>query len=200
MKSHIIVNTQIINKYKDDILNLNVRTFIKQYFYELNTYEVPLDLKGIENHLVFIDEIVIYCSTTFIDYVNVLLILSFLRKNSYHHKVVIKYYNFVSSDFLKDNFLNITLTNKDYDNVDYLLTLLKLKKVIKEDLVKLPGSYNFINFINMINNQENFIASLDEVIEYYYEDIDNIASYLVNKYSHIGLNKQYYLDYLKEFL
>ena len=75
-----------------------------------------------------------------------------------------------------------------------------MKKHIKEDLVKLPGSYNFINFINMINNHENFIDSLDEVIEYYYEDVDNIASYLANKYSHIGINKQYYLDYLKEFM
>ena len=36
--------------------------------------------------------------------------------------------------------------------------------------------------------------------EHYYEDIDNIASYLANKYSHIGLNTQYYLDYLEKYM
>jgi hypothetical protein len=200
MKSHIIVNELIVKDYKDDILNLNVRLFTNKFYYDLENYQIPLDLKGIENHLSFIDEVVIYTSTTFIDYVNVLLVLSFLRSNSYCKNITIKYYNFICKDFLKDNFLNISLTNKEYDNVDYLLTLLKLKKVIKEDLVSLPGSYNFINFINMINNHEYFIESLQEVIEHYYEDIDNIASYLANKYSHIGLNKQYYLDYLEKYM
>ena len=156
MKSHIIVNESIIKDYKDDILNLNVRLFTNDYYYDLDNYEIPLDLKGIENHLSFMDEVIIYVYTTFIDYVNVLLVLSFLRSNSYKNKVTVKYFNFTEKDFNKDNFLNISLTNKEYDNVDYLLTLLKLKKYIKEDLVKLPGSYNFVNFINMINNKENF--------------------------------------------
>lgn len=200
MKSHIIVNELIVKDYKDDILNLNVRLFTNKYYYELDNYEIPLDLKGIENHLTFIDEVIIYTSTTFIDYVNVLLVLSFLRSNAFCKNVTIKYYNFLSKDFLKDNFLNISLTNKEYDNVDYLLTLLKMKKVIKGDLVQLPGSYNFINFINMINNHEYFIESLQEVIEHYYEDVDNIASYLANKYSYIGLDKEYYLQYLKNYM
>lgn len=200
MKSHIIVNELIIKDYKDDILNLNVRLFTNKYYYDLDNYEIPLDLKGIENHLAFIDEVIIYVSTTFIDYVNVLLVLSFLRSNSYKNKVTVKYFNFTEKDFNKDNFLNISLTNKEYDNVDYLLTLLKLKKYIKEDLVKLPGSYNFVNFINMINNKENFIESLKETIEHFDEDIDNIASYLANKYSFIGLNKNYYIEYLEKFM
>ena len=123
------------------------------------------------------------------------LLLSFLRSNSYKNKVTVKYFNFTEKDFNKDNFLNISLTNKEYANVDYLLTLLKLKKYIKEDLVKLPGSYNFVNFINMINNKENFIESLKETIEHFDEDIYNIASYLANKYSFIGLNKNYYIEY-----
>ena len=76
MKSHIIVNELIVKDYKDDILNLNVRLFTNKYYYELDNYEIPLDLKGIENHLTFIDEVIIYTSTTFIDYVNVLLVLS----------------------------------------------------------------------------------------------------------------------------
>ena len=132
MKSHIIVNESIIKDYKDDTLNLNVRLFTNDYYYDLDNYEIPLDLKGIENHLAFIDEVIIYVSTTFIDYVNVLLVLSFLRSNSYKNKVTVKYFNFTEKDFNKDNFLNISLTNKEYDNVDYLLTLLKLKKYIKE--------------------------------------------------------------------
>ena len=66
--------------------------------------------------------------------------------------------------------------------------------------MQLPGSYNFINFINMINNHEYFIESLQEVIEHYYEDVDNIASYLANKYSYIGLDKEYYLQYLKNYM
>ena len=77
MKSHIIVNELIVKDYKDDILNLNVRLFTNKYYYDLDNYEIPLDLKGIENHLTFIDEVIIYTSTTFIDYVNVLLVLSF---------------------------------------------------------------------------------------------------------------------------
>ena len=88
MKSHILVNPLILKKYKDDVLSLNIRTFTDQYYYNLNDYETPLDLKGIENYLMFIEEINIYCSTTFIDYVNVLLVLSFLRSNSFKNNVV----------------------------------------------------------------------------------------------------------------
>ena len=48
MKSHIIVNELIVKDYKDDILNLNVRLFTNDYYYDLDNYEIPLDLKGIE--------------------------------------------------------------------------------------------------------------------------------------------------------
>ena len=33
-----------------------------------------------------------------------------------------------------------------------------------------------------------------------YEDIDLIASYLADKYSNIGLDKNYYLKYLNKYL
>ena len=51
-----------------------------------------------------------------------------------------------------------------------------------------------------INNKENFIQSLKETIEHFDQDIDNIASYLANKYSFIGLNKNYYIEYLEKFM
>ena len=80
MKSYIVINKKIYEKYKDDILPLSARLFCEPYFYDINNYEVPLDLKGLENFLAFTEEIEIYTTSTFLDFVNIILVLSFLKK------------------------------------------------------------------------------------------------------------------------
>lgn len=200
MITSIIVNKDIYKNYKDSFISLNARLFTEQYFYELNTYEIPLDLKGIEMYIQYNDQIDIYSSTTYIDFINVLLVLSFLRKNNYQKKVVIHYCKFIDKSLEKSNFLNITLKSNDYSNVDLLLFEIKKGKIIKQELINLPGSHNFINFHNMINDNQKFMLSLQEVIEEFDEDIDDIANYLYEKYSNFALSKEYYINYLKKFM
>ena len=72
MKSNIVINKKIYEKYKDDILPLSARLFCEPYFYDIANYNVPLDLKGLENFLSFTKEIEIYTTTTFIDFVNII--------------------------------------------------------------------------------------------------------------------------------
>ena len=47
MKSYIVINSSIYSKYKEDILPLNARLFCDENFYNLDSYNVPLDLKCI---------------------------------------------------------------------------------------------------------------------------------------------------------
>lgn len=200
MKSYIVINSSIYSKYKEDILPLNARLFCDENFYSLDSYNVPLDLKGIENYLIFIDEIEVYTTSTFIDFVNILLILDFLKTKEYKGKVIINYVMF-SSNKLKDSILvNTTLTNNEYDNVADFLLSLKNKEEIKNFNIKLPGSINYINFYNMLVDSNKFIVTLQDVIDECDEDIDEVTNYLFDNYSNMGLSKEFYLEYLKKYM
>ena len=200
MITNIIVNKQIYKNYKDDFISLNPRLFTESYFYNLENYEVPLDLKGIENYLHYNEKIDIYTSTTYIDFINVLLVLSFLKNNNFDKQVIIHYCKLNDKSLSKSNFLNVTLTLRDFSYVDLLLTEIKKGKIITKDLINLPGSQNFISFHNMINDSDKFILLLQEVIDEYEENIDDIANYLCEKYSNLDLSKEYFVDFLKKYL
>ena len=118
MKSYIVVNKDIYLKYKDEILPLNPRLFDTPYFYNLSEYKTPLDLSGISNFLSFTDEVVIYACSTFIDFVNILLVLNFLKENNYQGEVTIKYVFMQHNSLTKSIFVNSKLTQVDYDNVN----------------------------------------------------------------------------------
>ena len=200
MKSYNVINSSIYSKYKEDILPLNARLFCDENFYNLDSYNVPLDLKGIENYLIFIDEIEVYTTSTFIDFVNILLILDFLKTKEYKGKVIINYV-MLSSKKLKDSILvNTTLTNNEYDNVADFLLSLKNKEEIKNFNIKLPGSINYINFYNMLVDSDKFIMTLQDVIDECDEDIDEVTDYLFDNYSNMGLSKEFYLEYLKKYM
>ena len=126
MKSYIIVDKEIYHKYKEEILPLNARLFTDEYFYNLEGYNVPLDLKGIENYLNFIDEIEIFSMSSFIDFINILLVLSFLLNNSFKGNIVISYY----------------LTSKNNLN-DALFTKVELKQ--NENRTKTESKRNWPN-------------------------------------------------------
>ena len=197
MKSYIVINSSIYSKYKEDILPLNARLFCDENFYNLDSYNVPLDLKGIENYLIFIDEIEVYTTSTFI---NILLILDFLKTKEYKGKVKVNYVMF-NSNKLKDSILvNTTLTNNEYDNVADFLLSLKNKEEIKNFNIKLPGSINYINFYNMLVDSDKFIMTLQDVIDECDEDIDEVTDYLFDNYSNMGLSKEFYLEYLKKYM
>lgn len=200
MKSYIIVNKDIYLKHKDEILPLNPRLFSEPYFYSLNTYEVPFDLKGISNYLPFTKEIIIYACSTFIDFVNVLLILSFLKDNNYEGKVNIKYVFNKNATLEKSILINTELTKSDYNDVGLILECLKENKPLPSKDFKVVGYLSFANFYNMMVDYERFMLVIEDAIEDFEEDVDQIATYLETKYSNMGLSKEYYLKYLNKYM
>lgn len=200
MKSYIVVNRQIYLKYKDEILPLNARLFSEPFFYNLKDYSIPLDLSGLENYLSFTSEIIIYATSSFIDFVNILLVLSFLNKKDYNGKVVINYVFLHEKNLQKAILINNNLTKTDYNNVDALIKSIIEEKQLPNIDFKVTGYLNHMNFYNMLIDPEKFIMCLEDVIEKYDEDIENIASYLYEKYSNMGLSKEFYLSYLEKNL
>lgn len=198
MNYNIIVNKKIYECYKDDFITLNARMFTNEYFYNIDSYKDDLALKGITNYLVFAKEIIIYATSSFIDFVNVLLVLSFLKENNYDKTVIVKYYLLNQQSIKNAKIAEIKLTSKDYLNINLLINQIKnFKKATVYD-VKLIGINNFLNFYNMLVDFDKFLLSLDEIIEE--KDLNNeeIASYLYEKYSNMGLSKEFYQSYLKK--
>ena len=198
MNYNIIVNKRIYECYKDDFITLNARMFTKEYFYDIASYKDDLAIKGISNYLTFTKEIVIYATSSFIDFVNVLLILSYLKENNYDNTIIVKYYLLNQNKIANAKIAEVKLTSKDYLNINLLINQIKnFKKATVYD-VKLIGINNFLNFYNMLVDSNKFLLSLDEVIEE--KDLNNeeIATYLYEKYSNMGLSKDFYQNYLKK--
>ena len=128
------------------------------------------------------------------------MILDFLKSKEYKGKVKINYVMFNSNKLKESILVNTTLTNIDYDNVADFLLSIKKKEEIKRFNIKLPGSINYINFYNMLIDSNKFIMTLEDVIDEYEEDIDEVASYLFDNYSNMGLSKDFYLEYLKKYM
>ena len=200
MKSYIIVNKDIYLKYKDEILPLNARLFSEPYFYDLKSYNVPLDLKGIENYLSFTNQIIIYTTSSFIDFVNILLVLTFLKEKGYSSEVVINYVFLHQTTLDKAISINNKLTLQQYNEVDHILECIKENKPMPNINFPIIGYINFSNFYNMLIDHNKFMMCFEEIIEEYEEDAEDIANYLFEKYSNFGLSKEFYLDYLTKYL
>ena len=200
MKSYIIVNKDIYLKHKDEILSLNPRLFNEPSFYSLNDYDVPFDLKGISNYLSFTKEIIIYACSTFIDFVNILLILSFLKDNEYTGKVIIRYVFNKNSNLENCVLVNSELMPVDYSNVNELVALLKENKPLPKIDFKVVGYLSFANFYNMICDYETYMVMIEDIIEDLEDDIDAIASYLFDKFENMGLSKEFYISYLRKYM
>lgn len=199
MELNIIINKRIYETYKDEILPLSARLFCQPNFYNLDKYEHPFDLKGIQPYLKFTRNIILHTTSTFIDFVNILLVMSFLKENNYTNQLTINYYMLNQDSLKKGLLISLNLKTSDYEKVDLLIKDINNKN-IQNDYIKLPGSINFINFYNLITNKEKFLLYFQEVIEENDENIDRIAKYLFEKYSNMGLDLNYYIDYLKEIL
>ena len=198
MNYNIIVNKRIYECYKDDFITLNVRMFTKEYFYDIASYKDDLAIKGISNYLAFTKEIVIYATTSFIDFVNSLLVLSYLKENNYDKTIIVKYYLLDQIAINNAKIAEVRLTSKDYLNINLLINQIKgFKKATVYD-VKLIGINNFLNFYNMLVDSDKFLLSLDEVIEDKDLNSEEIATYLYEKYSNMGLSKEFYQNYLKK--
>ncbi|MDY2889802.1 MAG: hypothetical protein SOU19_09620 [Candidatus Caccosoma sp.] len=198
MNYNIIVNKRIYECYKDDFITLNARMFTNEYFYDIDSYKNDLALKGISNYLAFTKEIVIYATSSFIDFVNILLILSYLKESNYDNTIIVKYYLLNQASITDAKIAEIKLASKDYLNVNLLINQIKsFKKATVYD-VKLIGINNFLNFYNMLVDYDKFLLSLDEVIEEKDLNKKEIASYLYEKYSNMGLSMEFYQNYLKK--
>lgn len=198
MNYNIIVNKKIYECYKDDFITLNVRMFTKEYFYDIASYKDDLAIKGISNYLAFTKEIVVYATSSFIDFVNILLVLSFLKENNYDKTIIVKYYLLDQITINNAKIAEVSLTSKDYLNINLLINQIKgFKKATVYD-VKLIGINNFLNFYNMLVDSDKFLLSLDEVIEEKDLNSEEISTYLYEKYSNMGLSKEFYQNYLKK--
>ena len=201
MELNIIINKRIYENYKEDILPLSARLFCDPYFYELKTYSHPFDLKGIQTYLKFTRNVILHTTSTFIDFVNILLVLSFLKENGYNNQVTINYYMLNQKSLDKALFISLKQSSNDYNNVDELLNNIKNDKTINNNnLINLPGLINFINFYNLLIDKEKFLLVFEEIIEQNDENIDRIANYLYEKYSNMGLDLNFYINHLTNIL
>ena len=198
MNTHIVINKRIYENYKDEILPLSARLFCDEYFYDLANYKEPIELIGIKNYLSYIDEIILYTTATCLDFINILLVLSFLKNNNYKGVVNIKYYLLTSTKLKDGMFMETSLNDSDLSLVDELLNNIKNNKLVKNNGLKLPGLINYINYYNILVDDDNFDFYFQEMIEEYEDDIDSFAEYLSEKYINMGLNKQFYINFLKK--
>ena len=199
MKTHIVINKRIYENYKDEILPLSARLFCDEYFYDLKNYKQPVELNGIKNYLLYTKQITIYTTATFLDFVNVLLVLSFLKENNYQNDIIINYYLLNSKTLDEALFMSTNLKGNELEPVETLLSNIKNKNKLTNVSLKLPGMINYINFFNMISDKENFNFYFQELIEECEDDIEELAECLYEKYNNMGLNKQFYLDLIKEY-
>ena len=198
MKNYIVINSNIYQHYKDEILPLNARLFTEPYFYNLASYQTPFDLKGLQNYLSYVDSIEIMGSSSFLDFTNLLLVLSYLKQNNYQKEIIVSYY-FLGKNKLNDAMLSsIKLDINDLNDVDVILDCLKNKQKINNLNLKIPGFINYVNFINLLNDKDLFKMMLEDEYELIEDEETDLASYLESKYETMGLNKQFYEDYLKE--
>ena len=198
MKNYIILNENIYRQYKDEVLSLNPRLFTDNYFYNLDTYETPFDLKGLENYLSYVEQIEIFVSFSFLDFTNLLLILSFLKEKKYQNDIIVSYL-FTNKARLSEAKLTSTkLKLEDLKDVDEILLCLKNKQSIKNVSLKIPGFINYVNFFNILTNKEQFLEIIDEAMEDIEDNETTIAKYLADKYETMGLNEKFYQEYIKE--
>ena len=199
MDINIVINKDIYLTYKDEILKLNARIFSEPYFYDIENYKNPFDLEGIDRFIQYVDNVIIHATSSFLDYVNIILILAYLYDMNYKNKVCIDYY--IIGDFAYDKAI-ITkkeLKASDFENINKIKNSLINKERI-DDTLPIPGSIGFNNFYNQLLEPELFIEGLDEIIEECNGDIDNISSYLENKYANMGLSKDYFAKLLEKYL
>ena len=199
MDINIVIDECIYLTYKEEIMKLNARLFKTPYFYDIKNYKVPFDLDGVKTFLMYADDVIIHSTMTFIDYVNILLILDFLKANHYKNKVTVKYYAIDNLPIDKAIISTKILNDGEYDMVTSMVDDLKNERPLN-DIINLPGSIGFNNFYNMLVDSESFILCLDDIIDENDGDIDLISSYLENKYCNMGLDKNYYEDYLRKHM
>ncbi len=198
MKYHIINNYDIFKDYKSEFVNLNIRLFGEPYFYNLKSYQVPIELNGLINYLSYVEEIVIYSTATFIDFINILLILSFLKNNNYQGKILINYLLLKKQNIKDAIFTKIIISINDFIDVDLVLANITNNQEVKNHKVNILGYANYINFYNMLLDSNKFLMNIDEMLEEIEEDESKLANYLAMRYSNMGLSEKFYGQYLKE--
>ena len=198
MKYHIINNYDIFKDYKSEFVNLNIRLFGEPYFYNLKSYQVPIELNGLINYLSYVEEIVIYSTATFIDFINILLILSFLKNNNYQGKILINYLLLKKQNIKDAIFTKIIISINDFIDVDLVLANITNNQEVKNHKVNILGYANYINFYNMLLDSNKFLMNIDEMLEEVEEDESKLANYLAVRYSNMGLSEKFYDQYLKE--
>lgn len=198
MKYHIINNYDIFKDYKSELVNLNIRLFGEPYFYNLKSYQVPIELNGLINYLSYVEEIVIYSTATFIDFINILLILSFLKNNNYQGKVLINYLLLKKQNIKDAIFTKTIISINDFIDVDLVLANITNNQEVKNHKVNILGYANYINFYNMLLDSNKFLMNIDEMLEEVEEDESKLANYLAMRYSNMGLSEKFYDQYLKE--
>lgn len=200
MKKYIVINRKIYDKYKAEIHSLDIRFFCDDYFYNLANYSVPFELISLKEYIHYVDEIELFSTASFIDFINILLVLSYLKSIDFKGNVIIGYY-MLSKDNLKDAiYTKSVLSSEDYKQIDGLLDEIKNNKKTTTRNIRLVGIDSYLNFLDMLNDSEKFLLNIEEIIDEFDEDINEIANYLESKYSNMGLSKEFYLTYLEKYM
>jgi len=199
MKNNVIVNELIYKNYKDEVIDLNPRLFTTPYFYSLNTYTTPIDLSGMEHYLKYSEEVIIYATSSFIDFVNILLVLSYLKANNYTKNVTVNYYLSRTNKLDKDLLISKTLNSQDYLDVNDILMSLKENKKITSKGNYLAGMLNYVSFFNTLADSDLLFSIIEDELEDEY-DYNNAVQYLVDKYANMGINKEYFEGYVSKHL
>ena len=198
MDYHIIVNSKIYQTYKQDILKMNVRMFTDANFYNIRNYQDPIDLLGIKEYLSFCERIYIDTCSSFLDFINILLILNFLNNNNYQGPVFVCYYSCANPNYEKALLMKTILFANDYNQVSKMIENIKNNQRTEDLVNKLPGSINFINFYNSLTNKDLFMSLIEDEVEEFEGDNEEIAAYLVTKYNQFGLDYDFFYKYLNE--
>lgn len=198
MTYDIIVNPLVLQRYRSELAPLNVRLFLEPYFYTLKDYQRPLDLEGMHNYLSYVTNVNIYTSATFIDFVNILLVLSYLYSENYQGEVHV-YFTLLNKSNLKEAiFATSKLVLSDYQEVDQILQKISDKQPINNLKINLTGFINYLNFYNNLIDSQRFLMNIDEILEELEDDEFALPAYFANKYANMGLDETFYQNYLKE--
>lgn len=194
MEMHVIVNREIYLSYKKDVYHLSPRLFCEEYFYQFPTYEVPVELTGMKPFLPFVQQVVVYATASFTDFINLLLLLDFLWTNQYVGSIQIHYVFKQNRPLIASYYASVTLERFDYMNVSSVLQSIMQKKEVCHRIKKIPGFDSYIQFYNLCLNQSLFREVHESIFEM--DDKEEQLAALSEKYSHFHFK----MEYLKELL
>lgn len=196
MEINIVVSKDLYQTYKKELYALSPRLFCDEYFYQFPDYENPIELNGMQSFLSFVTKVHLYATSSFLDFINILLVCDFLISNHYAGWIHIGYALKQNKPFNQSIYAESTLSLQDMKEVPMVIQAIKQKKEVHQHIPKILGFDSFIQFYNQTLDVEFFKEINEELLNL--DNIDEKVAFLMEKYSQFHLNKEYYETLLKE--